>query len=161
MKLKNRIISSQVWTFLSKLLIFNRFDVYHYVNFNSNVLTTVYDYTYSRLQRFTNCLGERIAAIIADGLLVDKISWIKTDGRRFDEPLVPLLCSELFPSQSNSSGFEFIVTCNWFGLRPDFLFFCNGPETFSSPSFSLPSSFISDTRASRCEFISLWEKEMC
>lgn len=156
---KNRLISFQVRTFLSMLLIFNRFDVYHYANFNSDVLTAIIQFpcvnTYSRLYRFTNCFGDRMAAIIAEGLRVDSISCIKTDGRRL-EPVVPLLWGELFPSQSNSSGFELIVTCKWFGLRPvRVLLFCSGSCWFSTSSFSPPSSLISDTRASRCGFMSL------
>lgn len=113
--------------------------------------------TYSRRIRLTNCFGERIAAIIADGRRdVDKMSWTKNDGRRLDA----LLCCELFPSQSMSSGFVLIVTCNWFGFRPEFLrtllFGRAGSSELCSVAFcSLGSSFISDTRANRCGFISL------
>lgn len=123
--------------------------------------------TYSRRYRLTNCFGERSAAIIADGRLEDKISCTKTDGRLLDESL----CCDVLPSQSMSSGFALMVTCNWFDDRLIEFFrgtFSDGDEFdgdvfngdiqgvtltvtgISSASRSLPSSFVSDTRARRC-----------
>lgn len=116
--------------------------------------------SYSRRYRVTNCLGDRMAAMIADGRRDDNISWISADGRRLPPPPPPpssfVGVIRPLPSlqYSISSGFELMVTCKLFALRGDrSVGSLSDLITLPASSSSSVSSLVSDTLAKRCGLI--------
>lgn len=114
--------------------------------------------SYSRRYRVTNCLGDRIAAIIADGRRDDRMSWMSADGRLPPPPSSYCAAFRLSPmpslQYSNSSGFELMVTCKLFALRGDrIVASLSGLMVRPASSSSSVSSLVSDTLAKRCGLI--------